>query len=188
MDLRIRSKLKALPIWSAADFSPKSVIVDFMTISERSGLIARSLRAALNKLSDAELDEYSEPRTMSSTSQATAFLADKGTQSSEYQWTQHDSCLVLLARSRFAKRLDVPGVVFEFVIRTGRSTWTAYRMPEPREIFGCPVYLDRNELVAHSRRPSRLPMPAVRRRPRRKLIGLGRAVAVALWPSPVRQD
>ncbi len=187
MDLRLRSKLKALPIWSAADLSPRSTIAGFMASSESSETDIRAFEAALNRLSDAELDKYSHPETIASTSQAIAFLADKGGQSSRYHWKRRGGCLLLISRSRFAEHRGVPGVAFEFVIRTGKSEWTAYRIPDPGEILGCAVYLERNELIAHSRRPSKSPIRALRSKPQRRLAGFGRAVATALRPLPVRQ-
>jgi hypothetical protein len=187
MDLRLRSKLKALPIWNAADLSPRSTITGFMMSSESSKTDIRALEAALNRLSDAELDKYSHPETIASTSQAIAFLADKGGQSSQYHWKRQGSCLLLISRSRFAEHRAVPGVALEFVIRTGRSEWTVYRIPDPGEILGCAVYLERNELIAHSRRPLKSPIRAMRTKPHRRLAGLGRAVATALRPLPIRQ-
>ena len=188
MDLRLRSKLRALPIWNAADLSPTSMIAGFMVSSEPSETDIRALEAALNRLSDAELDKYSHAQTIASTSQAIAFLADKGGQSSQYHWKRRGSCLLLISRSRFAEHRGVPGVAFEFVIRTGKSEWTAYRIPDPGEILGCAVYLERNELIAHSRRPLKSPIRAVRGQPQHRLARLGRAIAMALWPLPVRRD
>ena len=187
MDLRLRSKLKALPIWNAADFSLRSTIADFIMTSERTETSARVLETALDKLSDAELNGYSHPRTIHTTSQAITFLAEKGAQSSEYHWRKQGSYLLLVSRSKFAEDKNVPGVAFEFVIRTGRSAWTVYRIPDPGEILGCAVYLERNELIAHSRRPSKSPIRAMRSKPQRRLAGFARAVATALWPLPVRQ-
>ncbi len=187
MDPRLRPKLKALPIWNAADFSLRSAIADLMMSSERSGTGLRAFGAALDKLSDARLERHSHPQTIPSTSQAVAFLAEKRAQSSEYHWKRQGSCLLLISRSRFAEHRAVPGVALEFMIRTGRSEWMVYRIPDPGEILGCAVYLERNELIAHSRRPLKSPIRTMRTKPHRRLAGLGRAVATALQPLPVRQ-
>ncbi len=187
MDLRLRTKLKALPIWDPADFSVRSAIADFMTISEQSTTGAGTIEAALDEVSDAQLDEYGHPQTIASTSRARAFLAEKGAQSSQYHWKRRGDCLVLLAGSRFAESLDVPGVAFEFVVRTGRSAWTVYRIPDPGEILSYAVYLVRNELIIRSRRPSKSPIRAVREKPQNALAKLGRAIAMALSPLPIRE-
>jgi hypothetical protein len=184
MDLRLRSKLKALPIRNPAAFSLRSAIATFVTISEQSATTAKTLEAALDKLSNAKLDEYSQPETIHSTSEAIAFLARRSAQSSEYLWKQRGNCLVLLSRGRFAESLGVPGVAFEFVIRTGRSTWTVYRIPDPGEMLDCAMYLERNELITHSRRPAKRPARRKQVRPRNKLAKLGRAIELALTPLP----
>ncbi|MHC4564773.1 MAG: hypothetical protein ACYTE3_03350 [Planctomycetota bacterium] len=187
MDLGLRSKLKALPIWNAADFSLRSMIADLTMSSERSETDLRAFEAALDELSDARLERHSHPQTIPSKSQTVAFLAEKVAQSSQYHWKKQGSCLLLISRSKTAEARNVPGVAFEFVIRTGRSAWTVYRIPDPGEILGCAVYLERNELIAQSQRPSKSPIRAMQSKPHRRLAGLGRAVATALRPLPVRQ-
>lgn len=187
MDLRLRSKLRALPILDEPDASPRSRIAGLITFCEPTGTDVRSLESALDKLSDAELDKYSKPQTIASTSQAIAFLADKCSQSPQYLWKRQGSCLLLVSRSRFAQNRAVPGVAFEFVIRTGRSEWTAYRVPDPGRVLGCAVYLERNELIAHSRRPLKSPIRPMPTKPARRLARLCRAVATALRPLPVRR-
>jgi hypothetical protein len=184
MDLGLRSKLKALPIWSVTDSSPRSTIARFMMSSETD---IRAIEVALNRLSDDELDMYSHPQTIASTSQAVAFLTDKGGQSSQYHWKRRGSCLLLISRGKTAQARNMPGVAFEFVIRTGISAWTVYRIPDPAEILGCAVYLERNELIARSQRPSKVPIRAMRSKPHGRLARLCRAVAMALRPLPVRQ-
>ncbi|UCE46684.1 MAG: hypothetical protein JSW47_13815, partial [Phycisphaerales bacterium] len=186
MDLCLHWKLKALPIWNPAVFSLRSAIATFITISERSVTDARALEAALGKLSDGELEEHSHPETVKSTSQAIAFLASKGAQSSQYNWKQHDNCLVLLSRSKFAESL--PGVAFEFVIRTGRSSWTVYRIPDPGEILDFAMYLERNELIMYSQHPSKSPIRIRRQRLRYRLAKLAKAISLALLPLPVHKD
>lgn len=188
MDLLLRSKLKALPPWNPAAFPVRSAIARFITISEQSVTGARAVEAALGRLSDAELDEYSQPEAIPSTSEAVAFLAKKGAQSSQYHWIQQEDCLLLLSRSKRAESLGVPGVAFEFVIRTGRSIWTVRRIPDPGEILDCPVYFERNELITHSRRPSKLRADVMRPQPQYGLARLGRAIAVALSPLRLRKD
>jgi len=187
MDLRLRWKLKALPIWNPGDFPLRSAIAAFLTISEQSTTGAGALKAALDKLSDDELDEYSHPGEIPSTSEAIAFCANKGAQSSQYQWRQQDSCLVLLSRSKFAESLNMPGVIFEFVIRKGRSSWTVFRVPDPGQILDCAMYFERNELIAHSPRPSRLPIYAMKERLRFRVAKIPKAIAMALLPLPVRE-
>jgi len=188
MDLRLRSKLRALPIWNRADFPLRPAIARFLTISEQSPTGVKVLETALDKLSDADLDEYSQPTTIASTSEAAAFLAEKVGRSSLYSWVQQQDCLLLLSRSKRAEDLGVPGVAFEFVIRTGRSAWTAYRIPDPAEILDCAMYFERNELMTHSRRPLKVPVGATRPQPHSRLVRLGQAIALALSPLPVRQD
>ncbi len=188
MSLHLRSMLKALPIWDPSAFPLRSAIAHFMAISEQSTTVTRVLEAAMGGLSDDQLDRYTYPEMIRCTSEATTFLANKEAQSCEYRWRQQGDCLLLLARSSFAKDHDVPGVAFEFVIRTGKSAWRVYRVPEPCEVFDCAIYLERNELAARSHRPCKLPIGTTRQRwPGR----LGRAAGqllAALSPLPRHKE
>lgn len=188
MDLRLRWKLKALPIWNPEEFPLRSAITALITISEQSATAAGALEAALDKLSDAELNEYSHPGEIPSTSEAIAFCANKSAQSSQYQWRQQDNCLVLLSRSKLAESRNMPGVAFEFIIRTGISSWAVYRVPDPGEILDCAMYFERNELISHSQRPSKLPVLVERERLRFRLAGIRKAIGAALLPLPARKD
>ena len=188
MDLCLRWKLKALPIWNPEGFSLRSAIATFITISEQSATGAKALEAALGRLSNDELDEYSHPGTIPSTSEAIKFCANKGTQSSQYHWKQQDNCLVLLSKSKFAESRDMPGIIFEFVIRTSRSSWTVYRVPDPGEILDCAMYFERNELISHSQCPSISPISAGRQRLRFSLARIAKSIVVALSPLPVHQN
>jgi hypothetical protein len=188
MSLYLRSMLKALPIWDSAAFPLRSAIAHFVTISEQSTTATKVVEAALDRLSDDQLDRYTYPQIIPCTSEATIFLAEKEGQSSEYRWRQQGDCLLLLSRGRFAKDIDVPGVAFELVIRTGRSAWRVYRVPEPCEVLDCAVYFERNELVAHSRQPCKLPIRTMRQK---WPVRLGRAVGqllAALSPLPRHKE
>ena len=188
MDLCLCWRLKALPIWNPEGFSLRSVIANFITISEQSATGVRALEAVLGRLSDGELDEYSHPGAIPSTSEAIKFCANKGAQSSQYQWKQQDNCLVLLSRSKFAESRDMPGIIFEFVIRTSKSSWTVYRVPDPGEILDFAMYFERNELISHSQRPAILAIRARRQRLHFSLARIAKAIAVALSPVPVHQN
>jgi hypothetical protein len=188
MYLSLRWKLKALPIWKPDEFDLKSAISRFITISETSSTKTEVLEAALGKLSDYELDQYSYPMNIPSITRAVTFCVEKGTQSSRYHWKKQDDCLVLLSQSKFAEKSDLPGVIYEFIIRTSRSSWTVYRVPEPRELLDCAVYFERNELIRHSQPPSKLTISSERRRLRYRLALTLRAIALALSPMPVRKD
>ncbi len=76
----------------------------------------------------------------------------------------------------YAKSMDVPGVAFEFVTRTGVSAWTFHQVPDPGDVLGYPAYFERNELMAYSQRPSKSPICPKRKSSHDKLYGLGRAV------------
>ena len=136
----------------------KPIISALFTISEPLPLRIMTIERALDKLSETELEKHLEPEKITSLPEADAYMAEREAQSSEYLWDRQGPCLSLLARSRFAKRSGMPGVVFEFIMRTGVSTWTVYRIPNPDDVFDHPVYLERNELMAHSRRPLKLPI------------------------------
>ena len=184
MELRLRWKLKALPILNPAVFPLRFAIATFITFSEPSAAGAEALEAALGKLSNEELDEFSHPGKIPSTSEAVAFCANKGAQSSEYDWKQQDNCLVLLSKSKFAESRDMPGVIFEFIIRTSRNSWTVYRVPDPGEILDRAVYFERNELITHSQRPLKSPIRTGREKLRFRLAKMPGAVALALSPLP----
>lgn len=156
MKFHLRSKLKCLPIWNPGVCSLRSTIAHLIAISEQSPMAYREIKAALDKLSDAELGNCTCFEIIDSTSEAIAFLRRKQAQSPSYRWIQAGDYLFLLCNSERAKRLGVPGVAFELVIRTGPSEWVVYRVPDPNEVFGCPTYFERNELVIHSQRPVKL--------------------------------
>lgn len=185
MDLCIRRKLKALPIWNSGNFSLRSVIATFITISEQPGIGTREIEAALGRLSDSELGEYSQPGYIPSTSEAIAFCSNKSAQSSQYLWKHQDNCLVLVSKSKFAENRNLPGVIFEFIIRTGKSSWTVYKVPDPCEILDFPMYFERNELITHSHRPVKLPILARREQLSFRLGKIPKAIAMALTPLPV---
>jgi hypothetical protein len=151
----LRSRSKALPTPGPNDFSLRLTLSALITISEPSRQSATAVRTALDALSDVELERCTEPRRITSAWAADAYMAGKQAQSSQYVWRQQDGCLFLLARSEVAKSRGAPGVVFELIIRTGASTWTAYQVPELGEILDSAGYLERNELVAYSPRPTK---------------------------------
>ena len=82
---------------------------------------------------------------------------------------------------------DMPGVIFEFLIRTGRSSWKVYRVPDPGEILDHAMYFERNELITHSQRPAKLPIRTRREQFRFRLAKIPKAIAMALSPLPVRE-
>lgn len=176
MAMYARSRLRALPIHNPRDFSLRSTIAILVNISELSPLDIRTTKAALDKLSDVELEKYTEPEELTSASEAGAHVANRRAQSSEHLWKRQDSYLFLLSRSRFAKRRRVPGVVFELMIRTGVSTWTVYQIPDSVSVFKRAVYLERNELMAYSHRPPKLPICPKQKFSHDRLYRLGRAV------------
>ncbi len=156
MNWYLRSKSRALPILNRKTFSLRSIISVLFTVSEPPTWGTITAKAALDKLSDADLERYTEPEQFTSASAAATYMASRKAQSSECIWRKQDDGLSLLARSKFAKSLGVPGVVFEFMVRTGASTWTVYQMPEPSNIFNSRVHLARNELMTCSNRPDKL--------------------------------
>lgn len=178
MRLYARPRLEALPILYPTTFSPRSVISALLTISEPSSL-GETMKNALDRLSDAELEQYTEPKEITSASEAHAYMVQIDTQSAEYTWRRNGQYVFLLARSRCAKGLGVPGVVFEFVIRTGASKWTVYQIPDADNLFEHPVHLYRNELVAYSQRPVKSPMPLKHEHVHGKLYELGRTLGKA---------
>ena len=108
----VRPRLKALPILDPTAFSLRSAISVLLTISEPSPLGETTIKAALDKLSDAELERHTKPKEIASASEARAYMANTETQSPEYTWRRSGQYIFLLAGSRYAKRLGVPGVVF----------------------------------------------------------------------------
>lgn len=179
MGWHARSKLKALPILNPRAFSLRCTISGLICISEPSlqaMACMLTIKAALDKLSDAELERYTKPERFTSVSEAIAYMANREAQSSEYLWKQQGHCLFLLDRSGFAKSTDVPGVALEFVTRTGVSVWTFHRIPDPGDVLDRPAYFERNELLAHSQRPSKSPMDPNRQSPHDRQHRFGRAV------------
>lgn len=177
MSWHLRSTSKALPILSPKDFSLRYTVLALFTISEPSRDGARAVRAALDTLSDAELERHTEPKQITSGWAADAYMAGRKAQSSEYVWRRQDGCLFLLARSNVAKSRGAPGVVFEFMIRTGVSKWTVYQVPELGSILDFAGYFERNELVAYSPRPTKSAIRLKRESPRDRLHRLGRTVS-----------
>ena len=154
----LRSRLKALPILDPAVFSLKCTISQLICISEPS-LQAMSgmttIKAALDKLSDAELDRHTRPLSLASASDAIAYMKNREAESSQYLWEQQGHCLFLLAEGEFARNRGVPGVVFEFLTRTGPSVWTVRHIPDPLDVVGHPSHFERNELMCYTQRPAR---------------------------------
>ena len=177
----VRPRLKALPILDPATFSSRSAISVLLTISEPSPLGETKIEAALDRLSDAKLEKHTKPKEITSESEARAYMANTKTQSSEYTWRQNGQYIFLLAASKHAKRLGVPGVVFEFMIRTGASQWTVYQIPDPGDVLEDPAHFYRNELMAYSHGPLKSPIHLKRKHVHGKLyrVGwtLGRAAA-----------
>ncbi len=177
MSWHLRSRSKALPILSPKDLPLRSAISTLFTISEPSRKSATAVRAALDALSDVELERHTEPKRLTSAWAADAFMASKEAQSSEYIWRRQGGYLFLLARSKVAKSRGVPGVVFELMTRTGVHAWTAYQVPELGKILGFAGYFERNELVGYSQRPTKSPVCPKRESPRDGLHRLRRAVS-----------
>lgn len=179
-----RPKLKALPILNPAEFSLRSAISVLLTISESAPFIEATTRAVLDELSDAELEKHTRPKEITSISEAHTYLANIRTQSSEYTWIRNGQYIFLLAGSKRARYLGVPGVVFEFMIRTGKSQWIAYQIPDPDSVFVRPAYFYRNELTASSQRPVKSPILLNPKYVRSGLFRLGRTlrrVAMSLF-------
>lgn len=179
MGWHARSRLEALPILNPRVFSLRCTISYLLCISELSFQAMGSMMAikvALDKLSDTELERHTRPEGFTFVSEAIAYMANKEAQSSEYIWRQQGHCLSLVARSRFARRMAVPGVAFEFVTRTGVSEWTAYRIPDSGDVIAPPAYFERNELMAYSPRPSKSLVCPKRKSSHDRLHRLGRAV------------
>ncbi|MBL7186896.1 MAG: hypothetical protein ISS70_11285 [Phycisphaerae bacterium] len=169
----VRPRLKALPILDPATFSSRSAISVLLTISEPSPLGETTIEAALDRLSDAELEKHTKPQEITSASEARAYMADTETQSPEYTWRRNGQYIFLLAASKHAKGLGVPGVVFEFMIRTGASEWTVYQIPDTDNVFEHPAHFYRNELMAYSHRPVKSPIHLKRKRVHGRLYRLG---------------
>ena len=170
----VRPTLKALPILDPTTFSPRSAILVLLTISEPSPLGETTMKAALDRLSDAELEKHTKPKEITSESEARAYMANIKTQSPEYTWRRNDQYIFLLGGSKHAKHLGVPGVVFEFMIRTGASQWTVYQIPDPDNVFEHPAHFYRNELMAYSQPPVISPIHLKRKHVHGRLYGLGR--------------
>ena len=179
MRLYVRPRLEALPILDPTTFSSRSVIAVLLSVSEQSSLGDRTIKTALDKLSDAELEKYTKPKEINSVSEAHAYMVNIETQSAEYTWRRDGQYIFLLSASRRAKRLGVPGVVFEFMIRTGESQWTVYQMPEPDNVFEHPAHFYRNELMAYSHRPAKSPIQLKHEHVHGKLYELGRTLGRA---------
>ncbi len=169
-------RLKALPILNPTTFSLRSAISVLLTMSESSPFIETTTRAALDRLSDAELEKHTKPEEITSTPEARACMANTKRQSPEYTWRRNGQYIFLLARSRHARRLGVPGVVFEVMIRTGTSEWIVYQIPDPDNVFMRPAYLYRNELMAYSHRPVKSPIHLKREHVHGGLYRLGRTL------------
>ncbi len=151
-----RSKLKALPVLDPAIFSLKCTIPQLISISEpflQKLSCMTTIKAALDKLSDGELDRHTRPLSLASASEAIAYMKDRRAESSQYLWEQHGHCLFLLARGEFARSRGVPGVAFEFLTRTGPSEWTVRRIPDPLDVLGHVSHFERNELMCYTLRP-----------------------------------
>lgn len=171
-----RPRLKVLPILNPAELSLRSAISVLLTISESAPFIEATTRAVLDELSDAELEKHTKPKEITSISEARTYLANIKTQSSEYTWIRDGQYIFLLAGSRRARYLGVPGVVFEFMIRTGESQWIVYQIPDPDNVFVRPAHFYRNELMAYSQRPVKLPIHLEPKHVRCGLYRLGRTL------------
>ena len=170
----VRPRLKALPILDPMTFSSRSAISVLLTISEPSPHGETTIKATLDRLSDAKLEKHTKPKEITSASEARAYMANTKTQSPEYTWSRNGQYIFLLAGSRHAKHLGVPGVVFEFMIRTGASQWTVYQIPDPGNVFEHPAHFYRNELMAYSHRPVKSPIHLKRKHVHGRVHGLGR--------------
>lgn len=180
MGRQARSRLKALPILNTGALSLRCTISDLICISEPApeavaGML--TVKAALDKLSDFELERHTKPQRFTALCEAGAYMTIREAQSSEYLWRQQGHCLFLLDRSASAESTDVPGVALEFVTRTGVSVWTFHRVPDPCDILERPAYFERNELLAHSQRALKSPKDVDRQFPRDRKHRLGRVVS-----------
>jgi hypothetical protein len=175
----VRPGMKALPILDPTTFSSRSAISVLLTISEPSPLGETTIKAAIDRLSDAELEKHTKPKEITSASEARAYMANTKTQSPEYAWRRNDQYIFLLAGSKHAKHLGVPGVVFEFMIRTGASQWTVYQIPDPGSVFERPAHFYRNELMAYSHRPAKSPIHLRHKHVHGRLYRLGRTLGRA---------
>ena len=175
----VRPRLKSLPILDPTAFSSRSAISVLLTISEPSPLDEKTIKAALDRLSDAELEKHTKPEEITSVSEARAYMANTRTQSRECTWKRNGQYIFLLARSRHAKCLGVPGVVFEFVIRTGASQWTVYQIPDPGNVLKHPAHFYLNELMAYSHRPVKSPIHLRHKHVHGRLYRLGRTLGRA---------
>jgi len=152
----LRSRLKALPILDPAVFSLNCTISQLICISEPSLQVASgmtTIKAALDKLSDAELDGHTRPLSLASAAEAITYMNNRQAESSQYLWEQQSHCLFLLCRGEIARSRGVPGVAFELLTRTGPSGWTVRRIPDPIDVLGHVSHFERNELVCYSQRP-----------------------------------
>ena len=187
MGLYSRSRLKALPILNSGISSVKHIISHLICISEPAMQACEAMatiEAALDKVSDAELDDYTRPENLTSVSEAMDYMAERKGESSEYRWKRQGDCLFLLATCGLAKSNGVPGVAFEFVTRTGPSMWTVHQIPDPCSLLDHPAHYERNELVGYSHRPSESPPRCHQNRSGYRLYRVGRfAERVATTPS-----
>ena len=175
----VRPRLNALPILDPTTFSSRSAISVLLTISEPSPVGETTIKAALDRLSDAELEKHTKPKEITSASEVRAYMANIETQSPEYTWRRNGQYFFLLAGSRQAKHLGVPGVVLEFMIRTGASQWTVYQIPDPGNVLEHPAHFYRNELMAYSHRPAKSPIRLKHNHVHGRLYGLGRTLGRA---------
>lgn len=152
----LRSRLKALPILDPAVFSLRCTISHLICISEPSQQAMSAMttiKAALDTLSDAELDRHTRPLSLASVSDAIAYMKNREAESSQYLWEQQGHCLFLLARGEVARNRGIPGVAFEFLTRTDTSVWTVRRVPDPLDVLGHVSHFERNELMCYTQRP-----------------------------------
>jgi len=177
--LHLRSRLKGLPVLDSRVFSLRCTISRLICISEPSVQVISgmtTIKAALDTLSEAELDGHTGPLSLASVSQAITYMKNREAESSQYLWAQEGHCLFLLARGEFARSRGVPGVAFEFLTRTGPSEWTIRRVPDPLDLLEHVSHFERNELVCYSQRPVRSQTCLEWNRPRGGLFRLGFAV------------
>lgn len=176
---RIRSRLRSLPISDSEVFSLRFIISRLICISEPSPQVQSriaTIDAALDKLSDAELDRHTMPVSLDSVSEAVAYMRHRGAESSEYLWEQKDYCLFLVAKGELAKSREVPGVAFEFLTRTGPSTWVLRRVPDPLDLLGHAMEFERNELTCDSQRPVQSQICLQRNSDHGRMSSFGRAI------------
>lgn len=150
-----RSRLKALPILNPGISPVKCIISRLICISEpaiQADAAMVTIETALDRLSDAELDEYTRPENLTSVVEAIDYMDKRKAESSEYLWKRQADYLFLLATSEFARSKGVAGVAFEFLTRTGPALWTVHQVPDPCGLLGHPAHYERNELVGYSRR------------------------------------